>query len=140
MQTLLSGLCGIVFGAGLAISGMTNPVKVLGFLDLFGSWDPTLACVMGGALAVNAIGFAVARRRARPWLASAFGIPTRRDLDPRLIGGAALFGVGWGLVGLCPGPAIANLGRGSAAIALFVAALLAGVALHRLATRTGRIG
>jgi hypothetical protein len=111
---------------------------VLAFLDLFGRWDPTLACVMGAALAVSAVGVAVARRSARPWLASGFGIPTRRDIDARLVGGAALFGVGWGLVGVCPGPALANLGRGSSAATLFVCAMLAGIALHRLATRERR--
>jgi uncharacterized membrane protein YedE/YeeE len=135
MQTLLSGLCGIVFGVGLAVSGMTNPAKVLAFLDVFGRWDPTLAFVMAGAVAVSAAGYAVARRRERAWLGGAFGIPTRRDLDTRLVGGAALFGVGWGLVGLCPGPALANLGRGSGEVTLFVAAMLAGIALQRFATR-----
>ncbi len=135
MQTLLSALCGIVFGVGLAVSGMTNPAKVLAFLDVFGRWDPTLACVMGGALAVSAAGFAVARRRPHPWLTSTFAIPSRRDLDPRLVGGAALFGVGWGLVGICPGPALANLSRGSGEAFLFVGAMLAGVVLHRFWTR-----
>ena len=135
MQVLVAGLCGLVFGAGLAISGMTNPAKVLGFLDVFGAFDATLACVMGGALAVSAAGYAVARRRERPWLAGAFSIPTRRELDASLLGGAVLFGVGWGLVGLCPGPALASLWRGSPEVALFVAAMLAGVLLHRFATR-----
>jgi uncharacterized membrane protein YedE/YeeE len=135
MQTLLAGLCGIVFGVGLAVSGMTNPAKVLAFLDVFGRWDPTLAFVMAGAVAVSAAGYAVARRRERAWLGGAFGIPTRRDLDARLLGGAALFGVGWGLVGLCPGPALASLGRGSGEVTLFVGAMLAGIALHRFATR-----
>lgn len=133
MQRLVAGLCGIVFGAGLAVSGMTNPAKVLAFLDVFGRWDPTLAFVMGGALVVSATGFALARRRSRPWLAEAFAIPTLRDIDPKLIGGAALFGVGWGLVGLCPGPALANLCRGSAEVLLFVGAMIAGVVLYRFA-------
>jgi uncharacterized protein len=135
MQTLLSGICGIVFGAGLAVSGMTNPAKVLAFLDVFGRWDPTLGVVMAGAVAVSAAGFAVARRSQRAWLGSPFGIPTRRDLDGRLVGGAALFGVGWGLVGLCPGPALASLGRGSSEVALFVGSMLAGIALQRVAAR-----
>ncbi len=133
MQRLVAGLCGIVFGAGLAVSGMTNPAKVLAFLDVFGRWDPTLAFVMGGALVVSATGFALARRRSRPWLAESFAIPTLRDIDPKLIGGAALFGVGWGLVGLCPGPALANLCRGSAEVLLFVGAMIAGVVLYRFA-------
>jgi len=133
MQRLVAGLCGLVFGAGLAIAGMTNPAKVLGFLDVFGRWDPTLAFVMGGALAVSALGFAVARRSPRPWLADAFAIPTLREIDARLVGGAALFGVGWGLVGLCPGPALASLSRGSGEVLVFAAAMIAGVVLHRLA-------
>jgi hypothetical protein len=135
MQVVISLACGLVFGAGLAISGMTNPAKVLGFLDVTGAWDPTLACVMGGALAVSALGYAVARRRVRPWLAETFALPTRRDLDASLLGGAVLFGVGWGLVGLCPGPAVASLVRGSPQVLLFVLAMLAGVALHRVPAR-----
>jgi uncharacterized membrane protein YedE/YeeE len=129
---------GTLFGAGLEISGMTNPAKVLAFLDVFGHWDATLAFVMGAALAVSAAGYQLARRRDRAWLGSPLEIPTRRDLDGRLLGGAALFGVGWGLVGLCPGPALANLARGSGEIALFVAAMLAGVGLHRFLTRMPR--
>jgi hypothetical protein len=132
MQAVVAGLFGIVFGIGLAVSGMTNPAKVLAFLDVAGAWDPTLACVMGAALAVSATGVALARRSLRPWLADAFAFPTRRDLDRDLILGAALFGVGWGLVGLCPGPALANLWRGSGEILVFVSAMLAGVLVHRL--------
>jgi uncharacterized membrane protein YedE/YeeE len=140
MQALAAGACGILFGVGLGIAGMTNPAKVLAFLDVAGRWDPTLALVMGGALAVNAAGFALVRRRVRPWLAQTFAIPTRRDLEPRLVAGAALFGIGWGLVGLCPGPAIAGLGRGSAELYVFLGAMLAGTALHRIAsTRAGRV-
>ena len=133
MQRLAAGACGVVFGAGLAVSGMTNPAKVLAFLDVFGRWDPTLAFVMGGALAVSALGFALARGRSRPWLADVFAIPTRRDIDSKLIGGAALFGVGWGLVGLCPGPALANLSRGSTEIFVFAGAMIAAVVVHRVA-------
>jgi uncharacterized membrane protein YedE/YeeE len=135
MKTLVAGLCGVVFGAGLAISGMTNPAKVQAFLDVFGPWDPTLAFVMGGALAVSAAGYRLTRRRERAWLGDAFAIPARRDLDASLVAGAALFGVGWGLVGLCPGPALANLFRGSSEVALFVAAMLAGMLLHRSLAR-----
>jgi len=134
MKPAFAGLCGIVFGAGLAIAGMTNPAKVLAFLDVAGSWDPTLALVMGSALAVSAVGYQLARRRERAWLGDAFAIPTLRDLDASLLGGAALFGIGWGLVGLCPGPALANLCRGSAEIALFVGAMLAGVLGYRALT------
>jgi len=132
MQTIVAGLCGLVFGAGLAISGMTNPGKVLAFLDVSGAWDPTLALVMAGALGTTAAGFALVRVRVRPWLAETFALPTRRDLDRDLLGGALLFGVGWGLVGLCPGPALANLSRPSGEILVFVGSMLAGVALHRL--------
>ena len=135
MKTLVAGLCGIVFGAGLTVAGMTNPAKVLAFLDVLGRWDPSLAFVMGAALAVSAAGYHVARRSPRAWLGDAFGIPTRRDLDASLLGGAALFGIGWGLVGLCPGPALANLFRGSSEIGIFVAAMLAGVASYRSFTQ-----
>lgn len=135
MQVVAALLCGLVFGVGLAVSGMTNPTKVLAFLDVAGPWDPTLAFVMGGALAVSAAGVALARRSLRPWLAESFALPTRRDLDRDLLLGAALFGVGWGLVGLCPGPALANLWRPSGELLLFVGALLGGALLHRLATQ-----
>jgi uncharacterized protein len=135
MQTLVALACGFVFGAGLAISGMTNPAKVLGFLDVFGKFDPTLAVVMGAALLVTVPGFALARRRMRPWLAESFRLPTRRSVDSRLVLGAVLFGAGWGLVGLCPGPALANLSRASADVLLFVASMLAAMFLHRVLTR-----
>jgi hypothetical protein len=138
MRTAVAGIWGVVFGVGLALGGMTNPAKVLGFLDVAGAWDPTLAFVMGGALAVSATGFALARGRARPWLSAAFALPTRTDLDAPLVGGAALFGVGWGLVGLCPGPALANLARGSVEIWIFVAAMAAGALAQRLVTMRPR--
>ena len=138
MRSALAGVWGVVFGVGLALGGMTNPAKVLSFLDVAGAWDPTLAFVMAGALAVSAGGFALGRRRARPWLAASFALPTRTDLDAPLVLGAALFGVGWGLVGLCPGPAIANLARGSVEIVLFVAAMIAGAMAQRLWARRPR--
>ncbi|HVV61554.1 MAG TPA: DUF6691 family protein [Pseudolabrys sp.] len=119
--------CGLIFGIGLVISGMTQPAKVLGFLDVFGAWDATLAFVMAGALAVSSIGYALARRRGRPLLAPAHLWPTRKDIDAQLVIGAALFGIGWGLVGLCPGPALVNLASLSPAIALFVASMAAGM-------------
>ncbi len=131
MRTLVAGLLGTLFGVGLAVSGMTNPAKVLNFLDIAGVWDPTLALVMGGAFAVSAVGYAVSERSARAWLGDVFAIPTRRDLDASLLGGAALFGLGWGLVGLCPGPALANLARGGTEIWIFVVALLAGAGAYR---------
>ena len=132
MATLAALICGILFGAGLELSGMTNPAKVLAFLDVGGRWDPTLALVMGGALAVSAAGFAWAGSAARPFFAETFSLPTRHDLDRSLFVGAALFGVGWGLVGLCPGPALASLWRMSGELFLFLAAMIAGVLLHRL--------
>jgi hypothetical protein len=130
-QVLSALACGVSFGAGLALSGMTNPAKVLAFLDVTGTWDATLAFVMGGALAVNALAFALTRRRAAPFFSDAFALPTRRDLDARLLGGAALFGVGWGLVGLCPGPALAGLARGEPGVLVFVAAIAAGMWAQR---------
>jgi uncharacterized membrane protein YedE/YeeE len=137
MRTLAAAICGIVFGVGLAVSGMTNPAKVLAFLDVTGHWDPTLAFVMAGALTVTAVGFAVAGRSARPWFAETFSLPTRRDFDRDLLLGAVLFGVGWGLVGLCPGPALASLWRASSEVFLFVGAMIGGVLLHRLPAQRG---
>lgn len=124
--------CGLIFGLGLLISGMTQPSKVLGFLDVFGAWDATLAFVMGGALAVSSVGYALARRRARPALAPAHLWPTRKDIDAPLVGGAALFGIGWGLVGLCPGPALSNLATLSPAVVIFVLSMAAGMIAHDL--------
>ena len=129
---LASFLIGTVFGIGLTISRMIDPAKVIGFLDFAGDWDPTLAVVMASALAVSTIGFALARRRAAPILGGAFQIPTRRDADPRLIGGAVVFGLGWGLAGFCPGPALAALATGLWPVFVFVAAMVAGMWLYRL--------
>jgi uncharacterized protein len=123
---------GLLFGLGLIVSQMVNPAKVLGFLDIFGNWDPSLALVMGGAVAVSALGTLIAKRRGVPVLAPRLEIPTRRDLDLRLIGGAALFGIGWGLVGLCPGPALVGLTFGPWQVFVFVAAMIAGMALFRI--------
>jgi uncharacterized protein len=123
---------GLLFGLGLIISQMVNPAKVLGFLDIFGNWDPSLAFVMGGAVAVSALGTLIAKRRGVPVLAPRLEIPTRRDLDPRLLGGAALFGIGWGLAGLCPGPALVSLTFGPWQVFAFVAAMIAGMAIFRL--------
>ncbi|WJR77074.1 DUF6691 family protein [Bradyrhizobium sp. NP1] len=127
---IASFLCGLVFGAGLLISGMTQPEKVLGFLDVFGAWDATLAFVMAGAVAVSAAGFALARRRGGPVLASAYRWPTRTDIDAPLAAGAILFGIGWGLVGLCPGPALVNLAGLSRPILVFVVAMAIGMLFH----------
>ena len=133
MRILVALLAGITFGAGLAVADMTNPAKVQNFLDFFGSWDPSLAFVMGVGLAVAAVGFAAARKRPAPLFGETFELPTRRDLDAELLGGAALFGVGWGLAGFCPGPALAALTQGVGAVYAFVLSMLAGMALHRLA-------
>ena len=125
--SIASFVCGLIFGIGLLISGMTQPDKVLGFLDIFGAWDATLAFVMAGAVAVSSFGFAFARRRPSPLFAAQLNWPRREDIDASLIGGAALFGVGWGLVGLCPGPALVNLAGLSVPVVVFVAAMGAGM-------------
>jgi uncharacterized membrane protein YedE/YeeE len=117
-------IAGSMFGAGLVIGGMTRPSKVRGFLDFTGSWDPTLMFVMGGAVAVHFIAYRLIRGRAHPVLAERFQLPTRKDLDVRLIVGAALFGVGWGLGGFCPGPAITSTLSGNASVFVFLAAML----------------
>jgi uncharacterized protein len=130
MAMILAGLVtGLIFGIGLVVSGMTQPAKVLGFLDLFGTWDPTLAFVMAGALVLAAPGFYLARRRRQPLVATHFRWPTSADIDAPVVVGSALFGVGWGLVGLCPGPAIANLVTLMPQVAAFVAAMGAGMIL-----------
>lgn len=129
-RAITSFACGLIFGLGLLISGMTDPAKVLGFLDIFGSWNPTLAFVMVGALAVTSAGFAIAKRRGAPVLASRSLWHTRRDIDAPLIAGSILFGVGWGLVGLCPGPAVENLATLSPQVGLFVLAMTFGMILE----------
>jgi hypothetical protein len=131
-DTLVPLAAGTIFGAGLALGGMTDPARVRGFLDLFGDWDPTLAFVMGGAVLVMALAWVVQRRMLRPVFAEGFALPDRNDLTPRLIGGSALFGIGWGIAGLCPGPGFAALAIAPASAAIFVAAMLAGMALVRL--------
>jgi uncharacterized membrane protein YedE/YeeE len=120
---------GLLFGVGLLVAGMVQPQNVLGFLDLFGDWRPALAFVMGGAIAVNAVAVQVARRMGRPVFGEAFHLPTRRDLDPRLLGGAVIFGAGWGIGGLCPGPALVALPTGRADVLLFVMAMIGGMLL-----------
>ena len=118
--------CGLVFGLGLAVSGMMNPAKVIGFLDVAGDWDPTL----GGALLVTMPSYRLILKRRRPVLAGSLSLPTKKNLDAPLIWGSALFGAGWGLVGFCPGPAVAAIGTGLPAMLGFVAAMIAGMALH----------
>src|SRR5450631_1728633 len=130
MLMIASLLCGLVFGAGLLISGMVQPTKVLAFLDIFGAWDPSLAVVMIGALAVSTPGFMLAKRRARPILAPECFWPTKTGLDRSLVVGSTLFGIGWGLVGLCPGPALESLATLSPGVLAFVIAMAAGMFLH----------
>lgn len=132
MRHVLPGfLVGLLFGAGLALSDMINPARVLAFLDIAGRWDPTLAYVMAGALVPSAIGYMLARRMERPLMDREFRIPQNRVIEPQLLAGAAIFGIGWGLVGFCPGPAFAALGFGLWQPWLFVLAMLAGMVLHR---------
>ena len=132
LQPFFALLSGTLFGLGLAVSGMVNPAKVLAFLDVAGAWDPTLAFVMMGALAVTTPAFRYLLKRREPWFADAFALPTKTDLEPRLVLGAALFGIGWGLAGLCPGPAVTALVTGEISVFAFVAAMLAGFILHDL--------
>jgi uncharacterized membrane protein YedE/YeeE len=132
MALLISALAGLVFGLGLLISGMANPAKVQNFLDLAGIWDPSLLFVMGGAVAVTFVGYRFVLRRQSPILAGRFRLPTRKDIDPRLIAGAALFGVGWGLSGFCPGPAITSLALLAKGTLVFVPSMLAGIFLARV--------
>ncbi len=129
---LTSFVSGIVFALGLGISGMTRPIKVIGFLDFFGSWDPSLAFVMIGAICVYCVAYRWSRKMASPVLAAEFSVPTRSDLDRRLIMGAAIFGAGWGLGGFCPGPAITSLASGAAPVMVFVASMAIGTYLHAL--------
>jgi uncharacterized membrane protein YedE/YeeE len=142
MNALFSFLAGLVFGIGLIVSGMSNPAKVLGFLDLAGKWDPSLALVMGGAVTVGLVAFALAKRRQTTWLGLPLLLPAARHIDRRLVIGSALFGVGWGLAGICPGPGLVLVGAGLPKGLIFVAAMLAGMAvfevLERIASPTSK--
>lgn len=129
MQLLMAWIAGLIFGVGLILSGMTNPAKVLGFLDLAGLWDPSLALVMGGAVSVAAVAFAWARGRKESLLGAPMQIPNARQLDKRLLLGSLAFGVGWGLAGFCPGPAIVSAAAGRPEAWIFVVAMLAGMRL-----------
>ena len=133
MRHSLPGLLvGVLFGAGLTLSGMIDPARVLGFLDILGRWDPTLAFVLFSALIPSAAAYLLTRRMRRPLMSDEFCIPQNRELEPRLIAGAAMFGIGWGLVGLCPGPAIAGLALGNGQYWLFGGALVIGMELQRI--------
>lgn len=129
-RLLFALLAGLVFGLGLIASGMANPAKVKAFLDLTGAWDPSLALVMGGAIGVGVFAFAAARRRERAWCGDRMEIPQQTRIDARLIGGGLLFGVGWGIAGFCPGPALVALSAGLGGAWIFVPAMLAGMLLH----------
>jgi len=127
MHLILLYLIGVVFGTGIVVSGMANPAKVINFFDVAGSWDPSLAFVMGGALVVTAIGYRIVFGRGRPIFEGRFALPTARNLDARLIGGSAVFGIGWGIAGFCPGGALPALGTGRLDVIAFVAAMLGGI-------------
>lgn len=131
MKVLAGYLAGLLFGLGLAISGMTDPARVIGFLDVAGSWDPTLIFVLGGAVVTTFLGYRLVWRRPAPLLETRFQLPTRRDLDVRLLGGAAFFGIGWGLSGYCPGPAVASLPGLSWPLLMFLVAMMSGWWLAR---------
>lgn len=135
MTVLIALLAGLVFGCGLILSGMADPAKVLGFLDLAGAWDPSLAFVMGGAVGVAALAFAVAGRRKRAFCGAEMKLPTARRIDRRLVLGSAVFGVGWGIAGICPGPGLVTLGMGEVKALVFVVSMLAGMAVFELLER-----
>jgi uncharacterized membrane protein YedE/YeeE len=129
MNALFAFAAGLVFGIGLIVSGMTDPGKVIGFLDVAGPWDPSLGLVMAGAILVGFFAFRLAGRRGRTFLGGALHLPTRRDLDLRLVAGSMVFGAGWGLAGYCPGPALVSFGSGSGQAAVFLASMLFGMVL-----------
>lgn len=131
MKVLIGYLAGLLFGLGLAIGGMTDPARVLNFLDVSGAWDPTLLFVLGGAVVTTFIGYQLAFKRSNPLFTEKFQLPTRRDLDGRLMGGAALFGIGWGLSGYCPGPAFASMAGLTTPLASMLVAMVAGWWLAR---------
>jgi uncharacterized protein len=138
MHALSAFVTGLIFGIGLIISGMTDPSKIIGFLDLAGPWDPSLALVMAGAVAVGFIAFRVARWRTAAFLGGAMHLPTVRQIDRRLVLGSLAFGVGWGLAGYCPGPAVVSVGMGQEKAIVFVIAMLAGMGIYELIERLRR--
>jgi len=135
MPIVTAFFAGLLFGLGLILSGMANPAKVLGFLDLAGAWDPSLAFVMAGAIGVGVLAFALARRRTVSYLGLDMKLPTAREIDRRLVGGSLLFGIGWGIAGFCPGPALVALGMGESKAVVFVAAMLVGMGVFELLER-----
>lgn len=139
MNRALDFIAGLIFGLGLLLSGMTDPAKVLGFLDLFGQWDPSLALVMAGAIGVGVFAFAAAKRRDKSLLGDEMHLPAARQIDRRLVCGALIFGIGWGLAGFCPGPALVTMATGELKAVVFIAAMLAGMALYEwLERRSGK--
>lgn len=135
MKNIISLVVGLIFGLGLLVSGMADPAKVRGFLDLAGAWDPSLALVMAGAIAVGFVAFAVARRRRISYLGAPMQLPQNRQIDRRLVGGSALFGIGWGIAGFCPGPGLVALGMGEVKALVFVVAMLVGMGIFELLER-----
>lgn len=149
MKFISTLLLGLLFGTGIAISGMINPAKVINFFDIAGSWDPSLLFVMGGALTTTLIGYRLALKQASPIFSAKFYLPTRTDIDMKLLSGAAIFGIGWGISGFCPGGAVPALGTGKTDVLIFIAALVAGILIVRLviqpllstvSTRAGKAG
>ncbi|BCM24379.1 DUF6691 family protein [Methyloradius palustris] len=132
MQLIFAGLSGIIFGLGLILSGMTNPAKVKGFLDITGLWDPSLAFVMGGAILVGVFAFALAKKRGQTILGESISLPDDKQIDRKLVIGALIFGVGWGLAGYCPGPAIASLLSAGLQPVIFTLGMLAGIGLYKI--------
>ena len=138
MNRIIEFFVGLLFGIGLLVSGMTDPGKVLGVLDLAGAWDPSLAFVMGGAILVGLVAFAAAKTRTQSLLGGAMHLPTSRDIDRRLVIGSLLFGAGWGLAGFCPGPGLVAMGAGEPKAALFVAAMVGGMLVFEILDRRAR--
>jgi uncharacterized membrane protein YedE/YeeE len=137
LQLASAFAAGLLFAGGLCLSGMTNPAKILGFLDLFGRWDPTLVFVMMGAVATHAVLYRLVTRRAAPLFAERFAIPSRKTVDAPLVVGSALFGIGWGLAGYCPGPAVTSLASGRGSALIFVGGMVIGLGLYSLFDRAG---
>ncbi len=131
MKNIITAVSGLLFGIGLSISGMMSPNKVIGFLDIFGNWDPSLALVMGGGLFVTTVSFFFVLKRDRPKLDTSFDLPIKSELDGNLIFGSALFGIGWGLIGLCPGPAIANISTSLSVVVFVITMLISSVITKR---------
>jgi len=140
-RAIIAFLTGLLFGVGLIVAQMTNPSKVIGFLDVTGNWDPSLAFVMVGAICVYGLAYWLSRaRHARPFLADGFNLPVRRQIDRSLVLGALIFGAGWGLSGFCPGPALTSAGFGEPRVWVFIAAMLAGMMMYRLRGGAARAG